>query len=180
MITSLLIATIVPIALYVVVGVSQRSQAANAKDFFYSSQRVSTQDYANTSVGYALQMAAMFLFAYWGLLYGLGALWTAVFWFVGFASLQFLLPRFLHYHDHPVTLHEYIAHEFGGGRKLQVLAASATILRLGHHDGRDRLHGANIHASNLWTMEHLRFAGFLPGHWHDLYRRKRLQSGSTN
>jgi Na+/proline symporter len=130
MLQSVVIATLVPILIYVVVGLSKRSKVLDVQEFFIYGQKVSMHDYANTSVGYALQMAAVFLFAYWAMIYGVGALWTAVFWFLGYLLLHSLLPRFLPYHKNPITLHEYIATTFNGGRKLQLLASAATMLGL--------------------------------------------------
>ncbi len=125
-----IIATILPILTYMVMGLRRSSRAKTVDDYFIYSQRVSPRDYANTFVGYALQMGAVFLFAYWAILYGLGALWTVLFWGLGFLLLYFLLPRFLLFHKTPMTMHQYLATRYGAGRKLQTLAASATILGL--------------------------------------------------
>ncbi|MGZ8874243.1 MAG: hypothetical protein ACXW1F_04735 [Halobacteriota archaeon] len=124
-------ASVFPIIIYLIVGLSKRSRATSVKDYFIYDQQVKTQDYANTSVGYALQMAAIFLFAYWGILYGLGALWTALFWGLGFAFLYVLLPRFLPFHDsqETITLHQYLANQFKS-KHVRWLAAIATIVGL--------------------------------------------------
>ena len=125
-----LLASILPIAIYLVVGVfAKSSKVATVDDYFFYSQQVGVNDYANTSVGYALQMAAMFLFAYWGILYGLGALWTAVFWALGFCLLYILLPKFIPFHDQPTTLHEYLSRKYNR-KGIQWLAAIATIAGL--------------------------------------------------
>lgn len=125
-----LLASILPIAIYLFVGVfAKSSKAKTVDDYFIYSQQVSANDYANTSVGYALQMAAMFLFAYWGILYGLGALWTAVFWALGFGLLYILLPKFIPFHDQPTTLHDYLSRKFNR-RSIRWLAAIATIAGL--------------------------------------------------
>jgi hypothetical protein len=125
-----LLATITPIIAYLVIGSQKRSRAETTSDYFIYSQEVSTEDYANTSVGYALQMAAIFLFAYWGALYGLGALWTPLFWGIGFWLLIRLLPYFMNYHARASTMHEYMGHVFGNSKLLQTLAAIATIVGL--------------------------------------------------
>jgi Na+/proline symporter len=125
-----LLASVFPILIYLIVGIfAKSSKVATIDDYFIYSQQVGVNDYANTSVGYALQMAAMFLFAYWGIIYGLGALWTAIFWFCGFALLYRLLPKFLPFHDNPTTLHQYLAERFGK-KSIQRLAAAATIIGL--------------------------------------------------
>lgn len=126
------IGTLVPLLVYLVVGFSRSSRVANERDYFIGGGRVSVGDYANTSVGYALQMAALFLFASWGILYGVGALWTALFWAVGYWLLYLLLPFFKPYWevDEPLTLHAFVRRRFGAGRSLQVLAAAATVVGL--------------------------------------------------
>jgi len=125
------LATALPVLVYVIIGLMKRSKATSIDEYFIYSQQVSARDYANTSVGYALQMAAIFLFAYWGALYGLGALWTPIFWMIGFFLLYVLLPTFLPFHDEqPKTLHQYLAERFRGGRTLQVIASIATIFGL--------------------------------------------------
>ena len=128
----LVLATLLPLFTYIAVGFSRRSRAEDESDYFIYSQRVSAQDYATTSVGYALQMAAMFLFAYWGAIYGLGALWAALFWAVGYFVLYRLLNKMIPYHEQSeaTTLHQYLADSFAAGKPLQTLAAIATIIGL--------------------------------------------------
>ncbi len=129
-ITYIELAVAAPVLCYFVVGLLPRSKAKDQNEYFIYAQQVDVRDYANTSVGYALQMAAIFLFAYWAILYGLGALWTIVFWFFGFWILKKLLPRFLAFHNDPTTMHGFIADRFGGGKSLRTWAAVATILGL--------------------------------------------------
>lgn len=125
------VATALPILIYLIIGFLPASRARTEEDYFVYSQRVRVEDYANTSVGYALQMAAFFLFAYWGAKYGLGALWTPLFWAFGFWLLGLLLPKFLAYHKGASsTMHQYMAIRFKAGRQLQILAAFATIAGL--------------------------------------------------
>lgn len=126
------IATAVPLGLSVYAGFRRDARAATETDYLISGQTVSADDYANTSVGYALQMAAVFLFADWGAHYGLGALWAPAFWCLGFGLLYWLLPKFLPYRekDTPMTLHEYLARSVGGSRRVQIVASLATVLGL--------------------------------------------------
>jgi Na+/proline symporter len=130
MLVATLLATAIPLAVYLYFGFRKDSKAETIDDYFIYSQKVTTADYANTSVGYALQMAAVFLFAYWGVLYGLGALWTPLFWALGFWLLLRLIPKFIPYHKYKVTMHEYLAQKFQAGRRLQIAAAVATIVGL--------------------------------------------------
>jgi Na+/proline symporter len=122
-------ATAIPIVVYLIIGFWPSSHAKTTDDYFIYGQKVSTPDYANTSVGYALQMAAVFLFVYWGALYGLGALWTPLFWALGFWLLLKLLPLFLRYHAQGSTMHAYMSEAFGS-KNLQWLAAIATLIGL--------------------------------------------------
>ncbi|MBI1746444.1 MAG: hypothetical protein HYR55_07630 [Acidobacteria bacterium] len=130
MIYRLAVATLLPVIVYVLVGLSRKSRAQNIDEYFVYGKTVSTMDYANTSVGYALQMAAIFLFAYWGARFGIGGLWTPLFWMLGFGLLYKLLPKFMSYHTKSGTMHEFLAQTFGAGPSLQFIAALATIFGL--------------------------------------------------
>lgn len=123
------VATLLPMVSYLAVGFSRNSKATSPEEYFIYGQSVTADDYANTSVGYALQMAAIFLFAYWGVLYGLGGLWVCLFWMGGFLLLYFLIPRFQKFHQAKTTLHGYLGTVFSS-RKLQVCAAICSIIGL--------------------------------------------------
>lgn len=124
--------TIASLVWYVVVGLSRKSSSANEEQYFIAGQSVSANDYANMSVGYALQMAALFLFAYWGFIYGVGALWTALFWALGYGVLYWLLPQFREYRSTAgrQTLHSFIRSQFSSSVGLQKTAAAATLIGL--------------------------------------------------
>jgi len=123
-------ATLAVLVAYLVIGI--RGRATDRREYYIASQTVNADDYATSSIGYALQMAAVFLFTYWALLYGLGALWTALFWLLGYVVLYACLPWFMTFHSDPFrTLHQYVTQRHGGGRGLQRAAALATILGLG-------------------------------------------------
>src|SRR5258708_38816269 len=115
--TLVILATVLPLAIYVWAGLSARSRSRNQADYFVASSAVSDDDYANTSVGYALQMAAVFLFASWGVMYGVGALWAAVFWGLGYGLLIWFLPYFSEYRKQhgDLTLHGFVRARFGAG-----------------------------------------------------------------
>jgi len=130
---SAILATLLSVGVSVAIGLFSPSSRASKKDEYQLAARnVSATNYATASVGYALQMAAVFLFAYWGFRYGYGALWTVLFWFLGYGVLYFLLPRFVPYlaGESPRTLHEHLRAAYGDSRLLQFLAAGATILGL--------------------------------------------------
>lgn len=120
-----------PIGIYFWVGFKKESRAHTVLEYFLANQEVSAEDYANTSVGYGLQMASLFLFADWGMRYGFGALWVPVFWAGGFWLLLRMLHRFHVFHSSKVTLHGYLRKSFGNSVALQRLAAGSTIIGLG-------------------------------------------------
>lgn len=124
------VATLVPIVFYVYVGLRPTSRPKDVDDYFVYNRRVSATDFANTSIGYSLQMAALFLFADWGIRYGLGAFWVPLFWGIGFLFLYTLVPRFDRFVAASWTLHGYLRDVFAS-RVLQVVAAIATIIGLG-------------------------------------------------
>jgi hypothetical protein len=72
-------------------------------------------------------MAALFLFADWGVRYGFGALWVPIFWGLGFLFLYVAIPKFGRFVTGNWTLHGYLYQIFDS-RVLQVLAALATII----------------------------------------------------
>ncbi len=122
-------ACIAPVLIFAYVGFSRSSKSSSHSDYFTSEQNVGSSDYANTSVGYSLQMAAVFLFAVWGIDYGLGALWVVLFWALGYAVLYALLKYFLPFHAEQTTLHGYLAKVYGF-KHLRWVASIATVLGL--------------------------------------------------
>jgi hypothetical protein len=115
---------------YLIVGLKPAVRAVSTSEYFIYAQKVSAADYANTSVAYALQVAALFLFVDWGIRYGLGALWVPIFWMAGFLLLYRALPYFATFHGNPSTLHTYLFQQFGQSRILQISAAAATVIGL--------------------------------------------------
>lgn len=124
-----LAATLLPILFYLYVSLRPDSRPRDLDDYFIYGRRVSATDFANTSVGYSLQMAALFLFADWGIRYGFGAFWVPLFWGAGFLFLYVLVPRFDRFVSGNWTLHGYLNDVFRS-RALQVIAAIATIIGL--------------------------------------------------
>jgi Na+/proline symporter len=113
-----ILATLLPVAYYIYVGLRKESRPESLDDYFVYGRKVSAKDFANTAVGYALQMAALFLFADWGIRYGLG-----------FLFLYVLIPRFAGFVSGTWTLHGYLNH-VSKSRALQVVAAIATVIGL--------------------------------------------------
>jgi Na+/proline symporter len=123
------LATLLPVAYYIYVGLRKESRPESLEDYFVYGRKVSAKDFANTAVGYALQMAALFLFADWGIRYGFGAFWVPLFWGIGFLFLYVLIPRFAAFVSGSWTLHGYLNH-VSKSRALQVVAAIATVIGL--------------------------------------------------
>ena len=122
-------ATILPLVAYLYMGFHRRSHTSDAEDFFVYKRTLDYKDFANTSVGYALQMAAIFLFADWGYRYGFGGFWVPVFWLLGYLLLYLLIPKLGPFISKTWTLHGFLRNRFGSPM-LQVVAALATILGL--------------------------------------------------
>jgi Na+/pantothenate symporter len=74
-------------------------------------------------------MAAVFLFADWGFRYGFGGFWVPIFWLLGYLLLYLFIPKFEPFLGKTWTLHGFLGDRFKSP-KLQVIAASATILGL--------------------------------------------------
>lgn len=129
MFTLTVLATLFPVVYYIYVGLRRDSRPRDLNDYFIYDRRVSAKDFANTSIGYSLQMAALFLFADWGIRYGFGAFWVPVFWGLGFLFISLLVPKFDRFISANWTLHGYL-HEVFRSRALQVVAATATIIGL--------------------------------------------------
>lgn len=129
LITITILATLLPVAYYIYVGFRPESRPDSLEDYFVYGRKVSAKDFANTAVGYSLQMAALFLFVDWGIRYGLGAFWVPIFWGVGFFLLYLVIPKFGRFVSGTWTLHGYLNSVFGS-RTLQVVAAIATIIGL--------------------------------------------------
>src|SRR5579859_4058699 len=125
----IILATLLPVAYYIYVGLRKDSRADSLDDFFIYNRNVNAKDFANTTVGYSLQMAALFLFADWGIRYGFGALWVPIFWGIGFFLLNFAIPKFDYFISQNWTLHGYLKNRFNS-RALQWVAAMATIIGL--------------------------------------------------
>lgn len=126
---TIILATVLPFAFYVYLGFRRQSQAIDVEDYFVYKRTLNHRDFANTSVGYALQMAAIFLFADWGFRYGFGGFWVPLFWFMGYLLLYFLIPKFEPFLENTWSLHGYLRSYFKS-RSLQVVAAAATIVGL--------------------------------------------------
>jgi hypothetical protein len=90
---------------------------ATTREFHYASRKLTPQEYVDTTLMYAFQVAAIALFATWGYLYGIAAVLVPVFWGIGYLIIGWLfhsgrLDDFIR-SDNFGTLHQFIAQ---GGR----------------------------------------------------------------
>ena len=117
--------------IYLAVIFRHRLKADSYGAFHFAGRTVSTTDYVDTTVMYAMQVAALTLFATWGFLYGIGALWVPVFWGIGYWLLAKLIEKgyidnFLAQHD-VGTIHQFLANKTHW-RSLGVLAALISLM----------------------------------------------------
>ncbi len=100
------------------------------REYHYASRRLEPQEYVDTTLMYALQVAAIALFATWGYLYGLSAVLVPLFWGLGYLIIAHLvrtgrLDEFIR-SDSFGTLHQFI----GWGGKYPVVSKLAAVLTL--------------------------------------------------
>ena len=106
---------------------------ANSREFHYASRKLTPQEYVDTTLMYAFQVAAIALFATWGYLYGIVAILVPIFWGLGYLIIAWLfhsgrLDDFIR-SDNFGTLHQFIAQ---GGKYKHVgrLAAVLTLFAI--------------------------------------------------
>jgi hypothetical protein len=102
----------------------------NARDYHYANRNLSAEEYVDTTLMYAMQVAAVALFATWGYLYGIGSVLVPIFWGLGYWIIALLirsgrLDEFIVSNDFG-TLHQFI----GRGGKYKVVSKLAAVLTL--------------------------------------------------
>jgi hypothetical protein len=102
----------------------------SARDYHYANRKLSAEEYVDTTLMYAMQVAAVALFATWGYLYGIGSMLVPIFWGLGYWIIAFLirsgrLDDFIVSNDFG-TLHQFIAR----GGKYKVVSKLAAVLTL--------------------------------------------------
>jgi Na+/proline symporter len=100
------------------------------EEYHYASRRLPPEDFVDTTIMYALQVAAISLFATWGYLYGLYSLTVPVFWGFGYLIISYLLKKgkldSLISSNSIRTIHQFI----GANRKPHVRKFAAIITLL--------------------------------------------------
>jgi hypothetical protein len=100
------------------------------EEYHYAARRLPPEDFVDTTIMYALQVAAISLFATWGYLYGLYSLAVPVFWGLGYFIISFLLRKgkldSLIASNSFKTIHQFI----GANKKTHVRKVAAIITLL--------------------------------------------------
>lgn len=126
----LLFAVVSGPAIYILITlVGQR--AKSYEDYHYGGRRIKLYEFIDTTMMYALQVAAITLFATWGFQFGFWAILVPAFWAVGYLIIARLIERgtlddFLK-QSSIGTIHQFIS-EKGHLRILAVIAALASLL----------------------------------------------------
>jgi hypothetical protein len=126
----LFIAITVPLGWYTVVGWRREAVSRTVGEFFIFDKKLNEHYFVQTSVAYAFQVAAIFLFADWGFRYGIGGFWVPLFWGLGYFLLIRFVNRMESFTQGSWTLHGFLRNSFGDSRTLQSTAAILTIVGL--------------------------------------------------
>lgn len=128
-----LIAATLPFAIAIVVSLRPISRPKGVDDYFIFGGRLSPSLYLKSSVGYSLQVAAIFLFLLWYFAYGVSALIVPTAWFGGFVVVWVAvraksLDDFLGSADRRGgrTIHGFVGH-LARSRPLVIVMALTTI-----------------------------------------------------
>ena len=117
--------------IYLTVIFRYRLKADSYSAFHYASRTLNATDYVDTTVMYAMQVAVLTLFATWGFLYGVGALWLPLFWGIGYWLLAKLIEK--GYIDNFLlqrnigTIHQFLANKTHW-RLIGILAALISLM----------------------------------------------------
>lgn len=118
--------------LYILVTLISKPVKSTA-EYEYGARNLNPSAVLDSSIMYALQVAAVALFATWGYLYGFVAVMVPVFWMAGYILMALVLSdRFLNkfaIDDGFRTLHDYISGS-GKSKTVCIVAAMLTIVGL--------------------------------------------------
>lgn len=118
--------------LYILVTLFSKP-AKSTTEYEFGARCLNPSDVLDSSIMYALQVAAVALFSTWGYLYGFVAAVVPAFWMVGYVAMAKVLPdRFLKKFagdDNFRTLHAYVS-DSSKSRLVCVVAALLTIVGL--------------------------------------------------
>ena len=106
------------------------SPASSYEEYHFGSRHIPLEQFIDTTVAYALQVAVITLFATWGFLYGFWALWVPIFWGAGYYLIAYLVKRgrldsFL-LQENIGTIHQFLSQK----SKLRSVGALAALVSL--------------------------------------------------
>lgn len=129
-----LIAATIPLFLSAFAVFSPQTRVRDTKDYFLNSASVDIDSFLKASIGYSLQVAAIFLFFYWAIKYGVNSLlvagaWTAGYFLMAWAVKRQVLDEFvIAAADRAVvTIHGFIAYQLHTTSKAWKKAAVLTV-----------------------------------------------------
>lgn len=129
-ISLILVAVLLGPILYIIITLNGE-KAETYQSYYYANRKVSPNRFIDTTIIYALQVAAITLFTTWGYQYGFWVILVPVFWGMGYYLISFLIDRghldsFLQ-QENIGTIHQFISLK---GKKplLGVFAALASLL----------------------------------------------------
>ncbi len=132
------IACVVPFILAIVVALRPGVRPRSPNDYFLYNRNLTSSEFLKTSVGYSLQAAAIFLFLYWTIVYGLWSLIVPIAWGGGYIVAAFavkfgLLDKFLTpRHQEIRTIHGFVGETATqNSAPLVIVMAISTIIGLG-------------------------------------------------
>lgn len=103
------------------------------KDFFLADKQIKSNEFLDTTVAYAYQIAAISLFASWGYVYGIWTIWVPLFWGMGFWLLKILndkgiLTKYVKSNS-TLSIHGFLGKKYKSKQVAQI-AAFASLLGL--------------------------------------------------
>lgn len=133
-----LIAITAPFIFAIVAALKPTARAESVHDYFLFSRKLSSEDFFTTSIGYSLQVAAIFLFLYWTFLYGLASIFVPIAWGSGYLFLFLCIKNgwldtfLIKASKSSQTIHGYVGAQLGQGGGILVKAlAISTVVGLG-------------------------------------------------
>jgi Na+/proline symporter len=128
---TIFIAVLVGPALYLVITLVGEKPTSYS-DYHYGGRTIPLYKFTDSTVMYAVQVAAITLFATWGYDAGFWAIWVPIFWAMGYFAIAYmlnngLLDTFLK-QDKIGTIHQFLSEKGGNFKLLGALAALASLL----------------------------------------------------
>jgi hypothetical protein len=81
------LAASLPFVVSILFSLSPNLSSDSAKGYFLSNRQLSVSGYIATTIGYSLQVSSIYLFFYWGILYGIYPIIMCITWAAGYALM---------------------------------------------------------------------------------------------